>query len=147
MANHVRQQIREAAATAVTGLTTSGARVYQSRVYPLDDSKLPCLLVNTDDETVTDRTDNAPSVLSRSLTLIIKAVARQAADLDDKLDTMVKEVETALGDSVLGGLVKSLNLEGLEIEMSGETEKPSGIATMKFTATYFTVANTPTTAL
>ena len=34
MANHVRQQIRERIATDLTGLTTTGSKVYQSRVYP-----------------------------------------------------------------------------------------------------------------
>ena len=35
MANHLRRQIREAVAGAVTGLTTTAARVYQARVYPV----------------------------------------------------------------------------------------------------------------
>jgi len=41
MANHVRQQIRERLATDLTGLTTTGRRVYQSRVYSLEDGNLP----------------------------------------------------------------------------------------------------------
>ncbi|MEY2654030.1 MAG: hypothetical protein RLZZ524_1058, partial [Pseudomonadota bacterium] len=47
MANHLRQQIREAVAGAVTGLTTTGARVYQGRVYPLEDAQLPGLTVSS----------------------------------------------------------------------------------------------------
>ena len=43
--SHVRQQIREQVATTVTGLTTTGSNVFQSRVYPLQDANLPALLV------------------------------------------------------------------------------------------------------
>lgn len=41
MANHVRQQIREAVATTLTGLSTTSTRVFQSRLRPLVDADLP----------------------------------------------------------------------------------------------------------
>ncbi len=47
MADHVRQQIRERIATTITGLSTTGSNVFQSRVYPLDVDSLPALLVYT----------------------------------------------------------------------------------------------------
>ena len=47
MANHVRQQIREEIGTTLTGLTTTGSRVYQSRVYPLESGGTPALLIYT----------------------------------------------------------------------------------------------------
>jgi hypothetical protein len=47
---HVRQQVREALAIQLTGLTTTGAKVFQSRVYPLESSDLPCLLIATEEE-------------------------------------------------------------------------------------------------
>lgn len=144
--SHVRQQIREAAATALTGLTTSGARVYQSRVHPLDADKLPCLLVNTDDETVESLQITAPSLLDRSLELTIRAVAKASSNLDDTLDTMVAEVETVLGNSTLGGKVKTLVLSGITVEIE-QLDKPVGIASMKFITTYMTVANAPSTAI
>lgn len=40
-----RQQIREALETQLTGLTTTGARVYTSRVYPLNEDNLPALRI------------------------------------------------------------------------------------------------------
>ena len=33
-------------------LATTGSRVFQSRVYPLRDADLPCLLISTDDEQI-----------------------------------------------------------------------------------------------
>ena len=47
---HVRQQLRERAATTLTGLTTTGSRVYQSRIYPLGAANLPGLLIYTKSE-------------------------------------------------------------------------------------------------
>lgn len=143
---HVRQQIREAAATALTGLTTSGSRVYQSRVHPLDAASLPCLLVNTDDEDVTSLKISSPDMLDRRLTLTVRAVARASSNLDDTLDTMVSEVEVALGATTLSGKVKTLTLDGIGIETE-QGDKPVGIASMKFSATYMTAANAPETAI
>ena len=51
MANHVRQQVREAVSTLLTGLTTTESRVYQSRITPLQANELPALLVATNGET------------------------------------------------------------------------------------------------
>ena len=36
---HVRQQIREQVVTLCTGLTTTGARVFDTRLYNLDPSE------------------------------------------------------------------------------------------------------------
>ena len=35
---HVRQQIRDAIVTALTGLTTTGTNVFRSRIYPLENN-------------------------------------------------------------------------------------------------------------
>ena len=64
MANHVRQQIRERVGTVLTGLTTTASRVFESRVYALQDSELPALLIYTKTE------DSEPLVMSSDLSLI-----------------------------------------------------------------------------
>lgn len=145
--SHVRQQIREAASTLLTGLTTTAARVYQSRIYTLRDTDLPCLLINTDDEQDVTLGLNEYAAQERSLQLSIRCVSKQVADLDDKLDTMLAEVETALGNQTLGGKAKTLQLESIAIEMSDELEKPVGIATAVFRITYYTATGTPGTSL
>ena len=52
MANHLRRQIRERAATTLTGLSTTGSNVFQSRFYPMESAGLPGLCIYTKDETV-----------------------------------------------------------------------------------------------
>ena len=42
---HVRKQIRDLVATAVTGLTTTSTRVYSDRAHPIPQDKLPALRV------------------------------------------------------------------------------------------------------
>lgn len=147
MPNHARQQIREALATAVTGLTTTSTRVYQSRMHALAAAELPCLLVNTDDENVEPLTMHAPALLTRTLNASIRGVAKTTSDLDDTLDTIAKEVETAIGASTLSNLVKTLQLTGIEVEFDNIIDKPVGVITLSYQLSYLTAANAPTTAL
>ncbi len=150
MANHLRQQIREAVATRLSGLTTTGARVYQSRLHPLADSNLPCLLVNTDSEEIATLTLQPHPVMERDLTLAVRCVAKAVSNLDDTLDTMLKEVETALGmvaDPTYGGMVKSMVPKAINIEMDDALDKPVGIASLIYIVTYYTADGSPTASV
>jgi hypothetical protein len=147
MANHVRQQVREALAALLTGLTTTGARVYQSRLLPLEDAELPCLLVATNAEQLQVVDIGLNPILERQLNIVVTAVNKVSANLDDTLDTMIKEVEAALNISAtantLAGLVKDTTLQSIEIEMNADAERPVGHAVMTFSANYYTRAAAP----
>jgi hypothetical protein len=148
VANHVRQQIREALATVVTSLATTGARVYQSRVVQLEPNELPALLIATNSESidVLDFVSN-PS-LERTLTINVTAVAKAVSNLDDTLDQIIKEVEVAVSTSnTLGGLIKDVVLTGIEIEMNADAEMPTGQAVLTFNANYYTRAQAPDVSL
>lgn len=149
MANHLRRQIREAVATRLTGLSTTGASVHQSRVYAVQDSELPCLLVFTRSESIGETTIHAPKVVSRVLTLEIVAIAKANDALDDTLDQICKEVEVALANPVtaLEPLAESIGLVSTEYELSGAGEKPTGQATLLYEINYFTAENAPDVAL
>lgn len=148
MANHVRRQIREAIATAVTGLATTGARVFQSRIYPLEATDLPGLRIYTISEASSTQNFGFPRLYERRLTVRIEACAQATADLDDVLDEICKEVETALGGAAvsLGG-AKSITLLDTDISMSGDSEKPRGQAAMSWEVFYVTAENAPDVAL
>jgi hypothetical protein len=143
---HVRQQIREAAATALTGLATTSTRVYQSRVYPLRDADLPCLLISTDDETITS-TSIGSLQLERALKLTVRAVAKATSSLDDTLDQILAEVEAALSGSTLGGLCKQTMPDSISVQMDDTLDKPAGVATLTYTVTYFTAGSAPGTPI
>lgn len=147
MANHVRQQIREAAATLLSGLTTTSTRVYQNRLHPLADANLPCLLVNTDSEEIEPLTMHSTPDLDRTLELQVRGVAKAVSNLDDTLDTIAKEVEVVLGaSSVMPTLCKTVRLTGLKVDLEDGKESPVGIITLTYRVNYITASNAPDTA-
>lgn len=143
MADHVRKQLREAVAAAVTSLTTTGSRVSQSRVYALETDGLPALIVTTDGEDASPLSVHALDV-ERAIDVAITGYAAAASDLDDTLDLIAKEVEIALANGVtISAKVIPLYYDGCEIEFDGEGEKPKGSITLRYKATAFTAAGVP----
>ena len=96
MANHKRQQIREAVGTRITSLTTTGSNVFQSRVYPLETGNLPALIVYTKNEANELLEMGSQRTLQRNLSLVIEGYAKGTANTDDTVDTIAKEVELSL---------------------------------------------------
>ncbi len=139
---HARQQIREAVATALVGLPTTGSNVYQSRMRPATDDTLPCLLVMTGDEAI-DST--AQEWQTRRLVVLVQGMAKATADVDDTLDDIALEVEEALFNAgTLGGkLPGGLVLQKMEMDFNDSLDKPIGVIALQFSADYFTNAGTP----
>jgi hypothetical protein len=145
MANHVRRQIREAAATALTSLTTTGANVFQSRTHELQDADLPGLRIYTNDEAIDKLQEQGDQL--RTIQLVVEGCAKASSNLDDTLDTIIKEVEVALaGNQTIGG-AKYVDLAEIEIDMEGEAEKECGVARMTFEVVVLTDMAAPDVAL
>ena len=71
---HVRQQIREAAKLALTGLPTTGNNVFSSRVYTLQERELPAINIYTaNEESEVLAITNTGTRLSRNLELAVDA--------------------------------------------------------------------------
>jgi hypothetical protein len=141
---HARQAIREAVATTVTGLASTGARVFQSRMRPQED--FPCLLVRTNGEDV-ERFDVA-SIDERNLEVEIVGLAKAASNVDDTLDAIAEQVEIAIGaNNTLGGRVKRMDLASLRVEFDDDLELPVGLMRITYRCTYFTNAGVPGTTL
>ena len=99
MANHLRRQIREQVGTTLTGLSTTGSNVFQSRVYPMESAGLPGLCICTQNEDVSIDAMGATRKVGRDLELIVEGYAT-GSNLDDTLDQIGKEVETALAGDI-----------------------------------------------
>ncbi|MDH5187353.1 MAG: hypothetical protein OEW37_00190 [Rhodospirillaceae bacterium] len=69
------------------------------------------------------------------------------ADIDDTLDTIAAEVETAVGNSTLNNLAKDFYLTSTSIDLSADAQQPTGTVRLTFNATYVTTSNAPETAL
>lgn len=145
MANHVRQQLREAIAVVVTNLTTTGVRVFQSRAYPLQETDLPCLLVKTESERIDYQTIHASTLQERDITVTIEAVARATSNLDDTLDKICKEVEIAI--NAASTISKDIRLIGTNLDTSVIGNQPVGLATMIYKMKVYTLSNAPDVAV
>ena len=143
--SHVRQQLRESVAAAVTGLTDTGTNVFQSRLYPLQSTDLPCLIVTTEGDSIEYLTANFPAQIERETIVRVKAIARETADLDDKLDDICSQVETAMSNATL--IAKDINFIGTEIDESSLGEQPVGTAILTYAMKLHTEENAPEAAL
>lgn len=143
MADHLHKQIRSAIVTALTGLTTSGARVYANRLMPLPDGTSPSLLITLDDERATGLTVHRPQAQDRTLTLSVAAVVKASSGIDATLDLMSKEVETALSAGItLSGRVLDVFYTGMNFE-DAQSDKPVGIKRMSFSIPFTAMSNAP----
>jgi hypothetical protein len=148
MANHIRQQIREKLGTTLTGLTTTGSNIYESRVYPLENINLPALVIYTKSETSEPIVIGTDRVMSRELSVVIEGYVKATSNFDDTIDTISKEVEQAIAaDRTLDGLAKDCYLESTEIEYTGEGEKPLGYVSLTFLTNYYVQETNPDVAV
>lgn len=143
MADHLHKQIRGAVVTKLTGLTTSGSRVYANRLAPLPDTTLPSLTITLDDETAEGLTVHQPQAQERTLTLSVSAMAKASAGLDDTLDLMSKEVEIALsGGITIGGVHLDVLYTGMQFD-DEQLDKPVGVKRMTFSIVFTAMNNAP----
>jgi len=143
VANHLHKQIRDAIVTALTGLTTTGSRVYANRLMPLPDVLSPSLLITLDEESAIPLTFTANPIYERTLSLSVAAVAKATSALDDTLDQISKEVEAALaGGITLSGRRLDFTYAGMSFD-DEQSDKPVGIKRMSFNLVYSSAANAP----
>jgi len=151
---HVRQQIREAVATKLTGLTTTGSRVLVGRTRPLGAGYSPTLLVYTTpaasggQESV--QRASLDGLLERRMMLSVVGHVQEPSPCDDTLDDIAVEVETALAqaleDGDFLGLVKDLVLQSTINQVDAEGDRHVGAIRLVFSVLYYTLENSPQTA-
>lgn len=141
---HPRKTVRASAITALTGLTTTGSNVFESQVYPLEDSNLPALLVYTKADTFGTGEREYTSVTAtwggyaRQITLVVEAHVKSATTPDATIDTICEEVETALeAKSAWTANVGQITYEGTEIEFFDEAEVRQAVATITYIVSWF----------
>jgi len=148
MADHICMQVREAIVASLVGLPTTGNRVYASRVVPVEDSEIPCLLVALEEERITHGSVGYPRLVIREAYVTVKAVVKSNSNFDNKVDAIRLEVEKKLThNSVLGGLAKDVRLEQTAIEFDGGGEVKTGQATMLWLVVMHTLETAPDVAL
>jgi hypothetical protein len=144
--SHVRQQIREAAATALSGNTDAGTRVYSSLYYPSERANLPLIHVYVDNEE--SELAGLGGLLARTCDLVITAIEDGAeATLDNTLDTLAAQIEAQIGGNILSGLSKQTVLIGTTVLRDSDGNQPTGTISLTYQITYHTDDGDAETAL
>lgn len=142
--DHLRKQVRDAAAAAATTLVPSVlAQVYIGRAYPLADADLVACSIWTEDETRVE--DSAPMGNGAELRRVelktelrAKAASNAATPVLDLLDGAALELEKALqADAILAGLLWDFAISSTSTEISTENaEQPVGTQTLTWACVY-----------
>jgi hypothetical protein len=138
--SHKRQSIRDAIVALLTGLATTGTRIYSGRVYPSGSTNVPGLNVTTPEERKSGTFPSNRKAQIRELTVMIEARVKPADGADspqDQLDDIEAEVQAALmADVTLGGLVLQGSPGDSSFSLSGKMERPIGYARMEWICEY-----------
>ncbi len=146
--SHARDKIRDAVLAAVANLATTKKNAFASRVHPVNDNELPCVLVFTRTETSAPITMHPPRRFERALTVMVEGYVKMNTGYDDKLDKIAVEVEKAIyGNPSLNALIRDIFISDTEIKIIGEAEKPVAVVSMTFSAKYHTLENDPETLI
>jgi hypothetical protein len=108
MALHERKLIRDAVVAALKAANTSaGQRVYPTRARPNTDVELPVINVYTlSEQTEPETANSAPRFLLRYVDLVVEAYVKAVDNVDDVIDAIALEIETAMdADDSFGGAV------------------------------------------
>lgn len=149
MADHLRDQILANLKTTLTGLTTTGGRVYADRTDALAADEVPGLTIVQGDESCEYLTMHAPRSVRASFDVDVTAYdARTAAQADarKRANTIAKEVQTAIAANLsLTAVCKFVNLVQTSFDLDSEGDSPSAMARMRYQVTYCFYENAPDT--
>lgn len=148
---HVREQIIEAIAVCITGLPTTGTRVFESRVDALERDQLPCLTTRflPATESITPITMAAPRRLDCRCRpqVVISARASDEVTVRKQVNAISLEVQMALAMPAAVGPWKILTPLGFELNLSGAGEQVAGEGILTYEAQYYIAENAPDVAL
>ncbi len=120
MADHVRKQIKDAVATALTGLPMTTTNVFTDRPEILNQAETPGLLINTGDEEVLID-ESIGNTERRQVLLTITGVLKVKHDQVYLLDRIAKEIEEAMAiDPRFSGAAANSTYVGCAQEVSGD---------------------------
>jgi len=122
----------------VDSLTTTGARVQQTPVYPLATESLPGLAIFVDSEDIEVATLHPTNrELHRSMILVIEGVVLMASTILNSLDLIAKEVEEAMaGNRSINSLARDSYLESTDFRFEPEAHIPVGIVRLNYFVQY-----------
>lgn len=135
---HVHQHIRAAVQTVLTGLPSTGVRVYANRVHPLTEAELPAIRLYVESEQAEQALDG--QITTRELSIAVEACAKAGTALDDLLDQIGGEIEAALASPVeIAGKPLYLEYDGMKVDFE-PGDLPVGVKRLHYRVSYHTAA-------
>jgi len=154
--SHVREQLAVALVTRLTGLTTTGGRVYRQRPeeYALQPNELPALRIFLLGDSAQSQGIGTP-FYDRTTRVRIEGVVQMALGapagtnpVDTKLNLIASEVETALASPLVVGTTQLyLYYQGCAFDSSGAGDQPVAVIGMQFEVVLMTQHGLPDTLL
>lgn len=142
--SHIRTQIRQRIVTNLTGLASTGSNVYDTRIYPLAENKLPGIAVYTKSESTLYETMSPPRTLRKTLTAVIEIYVKMTSTFDEVLDTIAAEIEAALyEDLTQNGLAFDTRIVSFEADFGGDADQPLGQGIMQVEVIYPSTEGSP----
>lgn len=144
---HVRKSIRDNVTTTLTGLTTTGSNVYQTRFFPLAEAKLPALCIYSKSEVSEYVSITQPRTVLHSVEFMIEAYVKATSGVEDTIDAIGLEIGEALAaDITRNNLAKDTRLTEFAVDFNADGDQPVGIATFTVMVDYATLENDLETA-
>lgn len=147
-------QVIHAISARLTGLPSTGARVFTSRAWPLAEKDLPAWRVVGPDEDIEPQTVHANALQEHRLQVELHGSVRATAALDDELNDMAAEALAPLFSTApqvppdaldgLKGKVQ-ITLRRIERKLATEGEAAVGLVLITVRAEFRTRASAPET--
>jgi hypothetical protein len=134
---HARSIIRKAFVDALKGKTAAGNKVYDSRLYNMDNTSLPGIIVFSSSENVVTSTISPPRSQERQLKVTVECYAKTGTQVNSVIDDLAAEVEEQIAASkLLPTICKDCRLESTDIQLNSDGDQPVAVASLVFALLY-----------
>lgn len=133
------ETIMDAVVTTLTNLPTTKGNIKRARVYPWQESEVPALSIFMGSDEVINELQSA--ILDWQMMLVIESHVQETGDIDQKLNTIRKEVHAAIMADVTQGqsfVINTYAVNAAEPILSGDGQQPIASQRLEFLIHYRT---------
>lgn len=137
-----RTQIRNKILTLLGGISGFENKVFYDHLYGINESKLPCVVVNTGLENFNNISIGSPFVIEKTLNLNISVATIVKGDFQSTLEDFKNKIEKKINENNrLDGLVQSCYITSIEMEVDDDRDVPLSYLTITVEVIYRVVSN------
>ena len=145
---HVRTTIRQAFVDTLKGHTVADDKVFDSRMYTIDESSLPSIIIFSNNEEILTTTIGLPRLQNRTLKITVECYGKATTGVNKLMDDLALEVEQLIyNNQPLKKLCKDYKLESTDMHLNSNGDKPVAVASLVFAVLYLTKENNPSISI